>query len=382
MTVMKNTFFKIIFSFIFLLVSLFYQLQAYPYSTESSMIKKIKISSGNGDTDSLKKNVSLFLKIYPRSSFVPSAKLLLADNTPDKEKSLRLYKTFISESNPYKLKAYAQFKICSIYYFNSSWSNLETESIIGIQKFNKSEYYYDFVFFKAKSLFHKQNYSQSYALSSSIISFENKFYFYPEAKLLHDYLQQKLGSNNSYGSNLLFNFRHFKDTGIDISSLYLLGRHYEYKKDYSKAYSIYTDIIKKYPKSPEAKYSKERLPVLKKYHPIYSSSYLNDNFKDDQFLNISPEIEITDTQNKNYYCIEIAPFYNLKECKKLSMEIKQNFSNVFIVRKKRYFSIYIGKITDSENALNYRIRLAEEYGLNGNIIFVTDSSGIQYYYGD
>lgn len=351
--------------------------------SESGLYNQIRKLSNSSDKKQLQNQTTIFLKSYPKSRHAPSVELIRADNTENYQTAVKRYKQFISKNNNLKLNSYAQFRICSIYYLFASWKNLEYEANTGARLYKNTEYYNDFLFFKARTEFHKQNYKGAYSLCSRIVRIENKFYFYPEAKILFDYLKQKVNpQSDKYNEDLIFNYNHFKDTGLDISALFLLGRHFEYQRQHSNAYSAYSDIIKKYPKSPEARYSKERINQLIKYKPSYTSSYLQYSPSNDPFPDLSPEIEYSNEQKKNYYCIEIAPFYNLKNCEKISTQIRKSFTDVFIVRKKRFFSVYVGKIPNSETALNWKIRLAEEFGLNGNIIYVSNEGNLQYYYGD
>ncbi|MBN1499460.1 MAG: hypothetical protein JW982_04870 [Spirochaetes bacterium] len=363
-------------------VILFSSLIIFAESEKKYLLEIENLEQKNNSASVLAK-IGEFKKKFPKSSQLERLDIIEADHTSPAKSAIVKFRNIEKKSPNYETKSYCRFKICSIYYLQSSWENLERESDAGIRLYPKSGYYYDFYFFKAKAYFHKQLFSESYRLCSLCIEQGPKFYFYPEARLLHNYLEQKVSGNSTvYTANLSISSVQFADTGVEISSLFLLGRQYEYRKQYNPAFSIYTDILKNYPKSPEADFCRERLAEIKQFNPVYTGSYLKNSDPDTDFLNISPEDDVNTVENRNFYVIELGPFHNLKNVENIKELINNSFKHVIVVRKKTFFSLYVEQTADPEDALKIRIRLAEEFGLNGNIVFVKNDDGVQYYYGD
>ena len=82
-------------------------------------------------------------------------------------------------------------------------------------------------------------------------------------------LAQKRGVGSAnYALALKETYYELQGGGSEVSCLYLLARHFEYKNELQNAYSLYKDIITKYPRSPEALLAQNKIDLDSAYTHI------------------------------------------------------------------------------------------------------------------
>jgi len=352
------------------------------FADEKESYEEIITLEKNNDRTAINA-ANAFIKKFPKSKYIPNVKILRADNEKNIDKAVLYYYDIVNNYKYFSECDYCQYRICQIYYMTSRWKDLSYESEKGLMLFGKNNRYHDdFKFFLAKSYYHLQNSDEAISIMNDIKTNSKKYYFYPETEVFGAFLFQNIkGNSNKYKSDLKNVYYTFEGTGADVSALYLFARHCEMRKEYTPAYSAYTDLINKFPRSPEANLAKIRLSEISKYKPQYITNYF-DKIKNSDNLFLQHETVVDDEEKNSFYSVEIGPIYNLAKAERIKKELSPEFKPVIIVKKKKEFSVYIGRINTTEDALSVRIRLAEEYGLNGNIIYIRSEDGQNYIYGE
>ncbi|HNX59693.1 MAG TPA: SPOR domain-containing protein [Spirochaetota bacterium] len=113
----------------------------------------------------------------------------------------------------------------------------------------------------------------------------------------------------------------------------------------------------------------------------YSSEYLR-SAKTQTVDSMSPDREIPDDRNDLAYSVLVGPFSSEKEARILKKEMTEDFDGVVIVKKGKGFLVFIGNEPSAEMAVSLKVRLAEEFGLNGKIVQRRNDNGREYIYGD
>lgn len=323
-----------------------------------------------------------FLRTHPKSSLVPEVKLILAEIETDPEKALQKLTDIVAAYPRFKQADYCRYKICEIHYFLSRWEKLEQSAQEGLTKHDsRSRYYSDFLFFRAKAAFYTHNFQESLQTSGTLIRDHKNFHRYPEIKIQTVYALQKVHAEQTdYAQSLKQTYFELKDSGSDISALYLLGRHYEYSHNYNISYSLYADIVQQYPRSPEALLAKKRIAIIRSHNPRYIKNVLSTISAERKNIvqSFSPTRDVEESDTPNYYALTVGPLYNLQSAEKLAGQLQRTFSPVHIVRRHRNFVIYVGRSSSSEGAMSLKIRLAEEYAINSNIVYVRNHDGLNF----
>jgi hypothetical protein len=326
-----------------------------------------------------------FIKKYPASKLMPEILLIQCEIETNPTITLSKLNTIINKYPRYKNADYARYKICEIHYFTSNYEELKKEADKAITLYGKrSRYYSDFVFFSSKASFYKHNFDDSLYTSGELIRDNTKYQRYGELRLQTIYSSQKVNYDSTeYSRSLKNSYFELQGTGSDISSLYLLARHYEYGHKYDYSFSLYTDLITKFPRSPEALLANKRIAILRDQKPKYIPNVLSKikDEPDDIVTSLSPTSEVNENRSNNYYALTIGPLYNLKEAEILADELRRSFSSVHVVRTYRNFVIYVGRESSTDESMNLKIRLAEEYAINADIIYVTNHNGLNFVHG-
>jgi tetratricopeptide (TPR) repeat protein len=369
--------------FLFIILLLPAYLFAASESEQERFAKIIKISR-SGDKSFLRNEAVMYFKRFPKGSLVPDVKILLAENEESTFKAKTMYRDIIKIYPKYARCDYALFRICEIEYLRSDWKSLLDDSNEGLSYYKGSVFTADFIFFDALSLYNKRQYKEAQTLLQNIITDFPNYQRIDDVKIILSYLDGKGADSLKYQRSLYSSYISLKGQGY-ISTIYLLGRQYEFSQEFAKAASAYNDIIKNYPRSPEADLAKKRLSAIAPADTIKPVDYKPDMRNNEKpVLNLKPETDIVDTGKKSesFYSVEIGPLYNLQNAKDIRSEIKKEFEIAYIMKKEREFTIMVGRYGDSEEALTVKIRLAEEMGINGNIIFHKKDKGIEFIYGD
>ena len=375
-----------IFPICILVIVLFYSLPSLSSTKEDDYLHKIKALAISGKIRELKKSSKNFFKRFPKSRFIPTVRLILAENEPNPVDAIKQYRILVDKYSFYKRRDYAQYKICEVFYLQSRWSNLRVEAHKGTTLFKKSSYITKFKLFLAKANIFLERYDDAKKNCFDIIKSDHKYENLSESLLLLSYLNRiTYGLSRRYLNNLRELVTGFKGSGVEPIAIYLLGKYYEGRGHYNKAYSAYIDLIDRFTKSQVSIYARRRIESLRRYKPS-KTNYIPDHEdigRDDE-IDIHPEMDISGEayEEVNYdYSISISFFDDLKKAKKIKNLIKKDFDPIDIVKVGNKYIIYVGRLKNSDRALFTKIRLAEEFALNGQIVRIIKEKKRIYIYG-
>jgi hypothetical protein len=137
-----------------------------------------------------------------------------------------------------------------------------------------------------------------------------------------------------------------------------------------------------FPVSPEAVMSARELERIKKFNPK-KTAYIPDikTIKNMDNIDLSPEQEIKKEDDTNFFSVAIGPFTKLKDTDDVLRLIK-SYDPARKIKVSYGHMIYLGQYKDTDSALETRIRLAQEYGINGNIVRFSVQGDRSYIYED
>lgn len=348
-----------------------------------SEFKSLQKSFSTKDSDAFNKESMLFLKKFPGSSRVPDVRLLLADKESDIDLALSKYRIVIKNYGSFAGREYALFRICQILDLKSKWKELKIESAEGIRLFPQGEYINDFRFIHITALIMLEEYSSAKDEAIKITEHTHDFETLSKAIFLLAEVEKKTsGNSRSYIYNLRELAVGFRNSSIYPSIIFKLAQFYDERKETGKAYSAYSDIVELFPDSPEADMSIERIEKLKPLNPK-KTAYMPDalTVKNTDELDLSPEYELKNRKDENYYSVAVGPYTRLNDTAGV-IKLLKYYDDVRKVKTAYGYMIYLGRYGDAESALDIRIRLAEEYGINGNIVRFSVHEKKSYIYED
>lgn len=354
--------------------------------TEKEYLNRINKYAQKGEKEELFRNANEFFKKYPKSNSVADVRLLLAENESDADKAISRFRVLVDKYRYFKKRDFAQYSICEIYYLMSEWKKLENESIKGIKLFPNSTYTTQFKFFLAKAYIHLEKYDAAKNVCMDIIDKDHGYKTLSDSLLLLSYINRNiLGLSRSYLKNLNEIITGFRNSANMPAALFFLGRYYESKADYDKAYSAYTDLVHDFPRSPEARFSSRQLERIARYNPVKTNYMPNkETIQNTDRIDIHPEIDLDNDYNNRksgvQYSISLGPFATIGHAREIKKLISKDFQPVEIAGVRNGYRIYVGKFLNIDMAVNTRIRLAEEFGINGNIVkLIKDGKKIYIY---
>jgi tetratricopeptide (TPR) repeat protein len=352
------------------------------------MYHAVVSSMKRGRTADTEKLAYRFLKRYPLNSHVPDVRLILAEVEEDWKKSVSKYRVVIDKYRYYPGRDLALFRICEIYSLRSEWNNLGRASLEGMRKFGKSRYLDEFRIFYLISLVNTGQLEKARDFSLRTMKESNRESTLSRTLILYSFINRKMnGLSRSYIYNLREILIGYQDSYSYPTAIYFMGRFYEKKGDWNRAWSAYMDLRKKFPRSMESLYAEKRIDILKKYRPR-RVHYIPGNrlIEKTENLDISPNIDINDREKsgisgKGHYTVAVGPLSSLRILKQLKRELK-GFGPSTSVRMRNGYTLFIGNYYSPEGASRTRIRLAEEYGIKGRIMRVSGSGSRKYLYED
>ncbi len=355
----------------------------YSADTAEAEFNVLRKSFNSKDKDSFDKDGMQFLKKFPGSSRVPYVRLLLADKESDIDLALGKYRMVIKNYNNFPGREYALYRICQILDLKSKWKELKIESAEGIRLFSSGEYLSEFRFMHITALIMLEDYNSAKDEAIKITEHTHDFETLSRAIYLLAESEKKIsGNSRSYIYNLRELAVGFKNSSIYPSIIFKLAMFYDEKKEFNKAYSAYSDIAELFPDSPEADMAIQRIEKLKPLSPK-KVSYMPDTLtvKNTDELDLSPEYEVKKKTEENYYSVAIGPYTRLNDTTGV-IKLLKYYDDIRKVKTAYGYMIYLGRYSDSENALETRVRLAEEYGINGNIVRFSVHEKKSYIYED
>ena len=352
------------------------------YSEEQKLyqhLEKVPLS----DSRTFSREYAAFIKKFPQSKLIPDVRLLAAEREKDIDLALEKYRVTVKYYPCYSRGDYAQYRICQILDLKSRWKELEAETSRAIKLFPSGKYAMEFRFMRASSLLMFEDFKACREECISITEKSHDFEILSRATCLMAEAERKTsGNSKSYISVLRTLVMGFRESRLFPSILYSLGYYYQQKKEYNRAYSAYSDIIKEYPDSPEADLAIAQIESMKKKEPVYVQ-YLPDSSTIDQAdtIDIQPEIEAENRCGRIWYSVSIGPFTKRRDAEKI-IRLLEGYDNSEVIKTGAGYTLFIGRFADTDGALATRIRLAEEFGINGNIVRFSENKSKSYIYRD
>ena len=353
--------------------------------SDADAFKEIKKLFNAGKKEELISSSNKFFKDFPKSNLTADVRFILAENESDPKKAIDQYRLIIDKYAYFKMRDTALERICGILYLESRWGELEHESGKAARIFTKSLYYNSFRIYRVKALIHLERFDDAKKTCMTIIKTDHDYESLGSTLLLLTHINKNIyGYSKSYLESLNEIITGFDKSGSITTALYLLGLYYEKKEAYDKAFSAYSDIVLKFPNSPEAGLSKTRIESLKRFNPS-RTAYLPDkeSLKKAEAIDIEPETDAPEekiNENNIDYAISLGPFDNIKSAREIKDLINKDFEPVEIAEIRTGFSVYAGRFSTVDSAIRTKIRLAEEFGINGRVVKIVRDSKRLYIY--
>lgn len=336
-----------------------------------------------GNEEAFEKKAFSWLKAYPESRFVPEVRMMLAEIENDTELAVERYRSVVRYYPDYIKRDLALFKLCQILDLKSKWKELRDESAQGVKLFSSSSYGIEFRFMHINSMIMLEDYDNARSEALSITEKTHDFDSLSRAIFILSEIDRRTsGNSRSYIYSLRELAEGFNKSELYPSILFRLAEFYNEKKDINRAYSVYSDLVKLFPESPEAEMSIAKIEKLKSSKPK-KIDYIPDMnmVNNSDTLDIQPEYKVKILEEEIYFSVSVGPFTRENDAYGLNRLLK-NFHDKRIVKARSGYFLYIGKFTDTDSAYQGRIRLAEEYGINGNIVRFSEQGNRSYIYGD
>ncbi len=324
-----------------------------------------------------------FLKSFPKSHTVPDVKLILADTERSPDRALTRYREVIDTYRSYPRRDYALFRMCEIHHLLARWRNLESAAEEGCA-IKGTPHYDEFAIFLVIALMQSGRYARAEQECRRLIERNHDYETLARSLLLLAQINRRAtGFSRDYIATIRQISLGYTKSEALPATLFLLGEFYEYRKMHDEAYSAYTDLLTRFPDSPEAAEASKRMPAVIRHNP-HRVSYIPGTTIVDatEPLDIHPEMEIPeDHASSPFYSISIGPFDNAADARDIR-RVLRSFDFLQTIRLRRGYAIYAGRASDEESALKLKIRLAEEFGINGRIIRISGNGRQSYIYGE
>ncbi|HOP30106.1 MAG TPA: hypothetical protein PKZ64_11100 [Spirochaetota bacterium] len=352
-------------------------------NNEDKTYKNLLTLFHSGNEESFEKSAFSWLKSFPGSIHVPEVRMMLAEIESDTELAVQRYRIVVKNYSSYNKRDLALYKLCQILDLKSKWKELNSESLQGIKLFGTGPYGIEFRFMHINSLLMLEDYDKARIETFAITEKTHDFNTLSRAIFILSEIDRRTsGNSRAYIYSLRELASGFNKSELYPSIIYRIAEFYNEKKDINRAYSAYTDIVKLFPESPEAGMAVEKIKRLEKNNPVIVD-YIPDMDlinKSDR-LAILPEYDVNETAEEIYFSVSVGPFTRQKEAQEMNRLLK-NFPSKRIIKAKSGYFLFIGKFRDTGKAYEGRIRLAEEYGINGNIVRFSEQGNRSYIYGD
>lgn len=354
---------------------------------EDEQFRAMERHFNSGRVEDLQSAAKQFFKTYPKSGHIPDIRLMLADTEEKPDEALRLYRILAENYRYYVKRDLVYYKICETLYLLARWDDLITTSRKALELCGKSGYAIQYRFFLAHAYLYRERYDDARVVCNDIIDSHHGYEDLAAALLmLADIDKKTTGYSRSYLSRLREIITGFGNSKSAPAALYLLGRFYESQNDANRAYSAYTDVKTRYPQSPESLFAENRLNNLKAPNPVRTEYLPNDAMITSRHtIELNPEMDAPDSAASDAptaYAIALGPFDSITSAAEIRTLIQKEFSPVELIRIGRRYMLYVGRHTTSESALPMKIRLAEEYGINGTVAVIKKDEHRHYIYGE
>ena len=334
-----------------------------------------KLSAQKKKTE-LKKSIADFRKKYPNSTYKPDISMIEGDNITDPDAALIKYRAIVAGYPNYSGRELAQKRVCEILELESNWNELYLEANKSIKLFPKGAYINYFKIMLIKSSLATGSLKITEAECENLLG--QKLSVDDECLVLKyqsKLLKRKYGYSNNYFYILSKLWTAALNTENMPATIFLLGDYYQNVEDYDKAWSAYSDCVKKYPQSPEAKTASVKIKELTKYAP--------------EKVAYAPAVDILKSPQDNgkkqsmtkntYYSVMIGPFKDIKQANRIKKLLDiDDFQKIF--KSNNQFHICIGRSNKINVITDIKIRLAEEFEMMGEIVKIESTNNTFYIY--
>lgn len=350
---------------------------------EGALYKRIISFNQKGNGGEVKKNGRQFLRLYPRSSRVADVRFYMAEHETNTARALEKYKRIIRYYRHFRKRDYVYYRICQINLLRSDWKKVSSASAAALSQYPKSPLRSDFLLISATASLKEGRLDDARRQCRLIQARDHRYSYMARSLLLLASIEKrKTGFSRAYVYALREILLGFRESKIYPSALYMTGEFYLHHGDKNRAFTAFTDLTSKYPDAPESIDARNHLRELKKSNPSRQSYFPNEKvIKGTDSLDISPEQNISDRSTGPCYSLAVGPFSTQEAGSRIYRLIK-GYGKIKSFRTRRGFTHYIGCSSRMNTALQLKVRLAEELGINGNIARINRSKGRSFIYGE
>ncbi|MBN2079633.1 MAG: hypothetical protein JW838_11755 [Spirochaetes bacterium] len=349
----------------------------------SAEFRQIESLLKNNDLDKARNLSFRFIKAFPRSQHVPDVHLIIAETESSPEQAVLRYRILTDRYRSYPRLDHVLFRICEIHFLQSRWRDLEAAAREGMS-LRANAHYDEFALFLVISLTRRGRYGPAERECRRLLARNHEYQSLARTLLILAYIgRRSSGFSREYITTLRQIATGYAESDAHPATIYMLGEFYEHNKMYSESFSAYSDLLAKFPESPEADEASKRIHAIMRHKPRKVSYLPGGNIIDNtELLDIRPEEEVPEhDEAPSFYSLSIGPFDTAGGARKIR-RLLGSFDYLQTVRLRRGYVIYAGRAPDNESALGLKIRLAEEFGINGRIVRIAGDGRRSYIYGD
>jgi hypothetical protein len=350
---------------------MFFAYPVFPSSAELDQYQEIlkndrasESASTGKDSGEISSMCATFLKKYKKSSRSNDIRFIAIKHEELPVTSLAYCESILRSGSAATDKIKAYLWMCDLLYLTSRYEECADASRKALSLSPAADDKRTLLLLRIRSLLMLQEYD-----SASILLKANRKILSSEGDLLRSEIVMRTGDGTDPSA---------ANKDLTPSRLYMTARKFEQGHQNDFAFSAYKDLRTKFPRSPEAMVSSAVYATLEKSGAKYSSNYSSKSSR----LNFTPEYTVEETPQSLVYAVLIGPVYDLKEAQGIKKEMTPDFNGILLVRGKDGFYLYVGSEPSAEKALALKVRIAEEYALNGKIALKKEESGREYIYGE
>jgi len=347
------------------------------------MFAMIQTLAARKDFVKLEKASSEFLKKFPSSKRSADVSVILAENEENPREAVKKYKAIIAKHRDYARLDLLHLRVCEIYQLQSDWKSLSKEALAALKSFPKSEYSGDFQLLYCAAEANLYRYDQSHSLANDVIKHESDKNKTAQAALFSAQAERaRTGYSRSYLNALRDLLLEYPKHDVNPAALLLIADFHEKTGSSDKALGAYSALADKYPRSPEFAMIRVRLNSLLE-KGVKAGEYIpdKDTIERTQKIDLVYRGEQDRKESRSYYSVAIGPLDTEKRASEI-YKILKKFGTIKTVRRKEGFFHYLGNLESVQQALSLKVRVAEEYGINGNIVRFAGDESQRYIYSE
>jgi tetratricopeptide (TPR) repeat protein len=326
----------------------------------------------------LTRAITAFNQRHPNSRFRADVLMIEADNTTDPDLALSRYRNIVTRFPNYSRRELAQKRICEILKLQSNWDDLYIEARRAIQLFPNGLHrnYFRIKLIKSSlaiGSFEITEFECEDLLEQNISTNDKCLVLKYQSRLF----RRKYGYSNNYYFILSRLWEAAQNTENMPAAIFLLGDYYQNINDHNRAWSAYSDCVRRFPNSPEAKKASSRMERLRQHRPRIVN-YAPSIDKLESFRH-SEQIATQNVNNASFYSVMLGPFRDIQQANRIKRLLDiANFQKIF--KSNNRFYVCVGQTNNTNAAGNIRTRLAEEFEMMGQIVKIEVNEDVFYIY--